>query len=180
MTRLRSLILATSFVALFSYAAHAQTTGSAGCVALAQAAANAVSTRISADDANIAAPQSVKSLTCLDNFFKGTGLNVVVNLLNPTQLLQSIETQICNKLTSMWKSSLGGAQCGITMTGFKIGFLGGNTLGGGLSCPKLAFGGGGPPIGSIGVGNNNSGKLYVTGNAVAPTGYPLTSLLGLY
>jgi hypothetical protein len=48
------------------------------------------------------------------------------------------------------------------------------------SCPKLSFGGGGPALGSIGIGANNNGRLYVTGNAVAPTSYPITSLLGLY
>jgi hypothetical protein len=78
----------------------------------------------------------------------------------------------------VWQSTLGNKQCGITLTGFKIGFLGG--LGGGLSCPKLSFGGGGPALGSIGIGANNNGRLYVTGNAVAPTSYPITSLLGLY
>ena len=125
-------------------------------------------------------PQSIKTLTCLDNFFNGTGLNVVINLLNPENLLKSIESQICNKLNSVWQNTIGQKQCGITLTGFKIGFLGGANLGGGLSCPKLSFGGGGPPIASIGAGVNNNGKLYVTGNAVAPTGYPITSLLGLY
>ena len=58
-------------------------------------------------------------------------------------------------------------------------YLGGGTLGGGISCPKLSFGGG-PPIASIGIGATNSGGLYFSGKAVAPTGYPITSLLGLY
>jgi hypothetical protein len=180
MNRFRTTLFAAAFGALLPYAADAQTTGSAGCAAITQAAANAAAARISADDTNIAQPQSVKSLTCLDGFFKGTGLNVVINLLNPATLLQSIETQICNKLKTVWQDSLGVKQCGITVTGFKLGFLGGSTLGGGLSCPKLTFGGGGPPIGYIGTGTNNNGKLYVTGNAVAPTGYPITSMLGLY
>jgi hypothetical protein len=55
-----------------------------------------------------------------------------------------------------------------------------STLGGGLSCPKISIGGVGPTIMSIGVGPTNSGKLTVTGNAVAPTGYSITSLLGLF
>ena len=50
-----------------------------------------------------------------------------------------------------------------------MGFLGGSTLGGG-----------GPTLMSIGVGPTNSGKLTVTRNAVDPTGYSITSLLGLY
>jgi hypothetical protein len=155
-------------------------TGSEACTTLIQTAANAAAARIAVDDTDIPKPQSVKNFTCLDKFFNGTGLNVVVNLLNPTTLLNAVESQICNKLTSIWQSSIGKAQCGITLTGFKMGFLGGGTLGGGLSCPKLSIGGGGATIMSIGVGANNTGKLYVSGNAVAPTGYSITSLLGLY
>jgi hypothetical protein len=94
--------------------------------------------------------------------------------------MNAIESQICNKLTQVWSQTIGKAQCGITLTGFQMGFLGGSTLGGGLSCPKISIGGGGPTIMSIGVGPTNSGKLTVTGNAVAPTGYSITSLLGLF
>jgi len=178
MKSVHPLILAA--VLASSAPAMAQSVGSAGCAAITQAASNAVATRISVDDQSISPPTSVKSLSCLDNFFKGVGLNVVTNLLNPQSLLQSIQTQICNKITSAWSQSLGSMQCGITLTGLKLGFLGGSTSGGGISCPKLSFGGGGPPIARIGVGANNSGGLYMTGNAVAPTGYPITSLLGLY
>lgn len=174
-----SSALFAAFV-VFAPPVYAQTTGSAGCAAITQAASNAISSRIAADDNDIAQPQSVKSLSCLDNFFSGSGLNVVTNLLNPDNLLKSIQTQICNKLTSVWKSALGSAQCGITLTGLQLGFLGGSTLGGGISCPKLSFGGGGPTIARIGVGSSNSGGLYMSGNAVAPTGYSITSLLGLY
>ena len=98
----------------------------------------------------------------------------------PDDPLELLESQICNKLTQVWSQTIGKAQCGITLTGFQMGFLGGSTLGGGLSCPKISFGGGGPTIMSIGVGPTNSGKLTVTGNAVAPTGYSITSLLGLF
>jgi hypothetical protein len=160
--------------------AMAQTTGSESCTTLVQSAANAATSRISADDTDIPKPQSVKNFTCLDKFFNGAGLNVVINILNPQTLLNAVETQICNKLTSIWQSTIGKAQCGIILTGFKMGFLGGSTLGGGLSCPKISLGGGGPSIMSIGVGSTNSGKISITGNAVAPTGYSITSLLGLY
>ncbi|MBB4200211.1 hypothetical protein CCR94_02280 [Rhodoblastus sphagnicola] len=173
------LVIFAAALAL-SAPASAQTAGSAGCAAITQAASNAIATRISVDDQNITQPTSVKSLSCLDNFFKGAGLNVVTNLLNPQNLLQSIQTQICNKINSLWNQTLGSTQCGITLTGLKLGFLGGSTSGGGISCPKLSFGGGGPPIARIGTGTNNSGGLYMSGNAVAPTGYPITSLLGLY
>ena len=160
--------------------AFADSTGSAGCAAVTQAASNAAQARVAADDKDIAQPNTVKNLTCLDKFFSGSGLNVVMNLLNPTQLLQSIQTQLCTKLTQVWQSALGSKQCGITLTGLNLGFLNAGSLGSGLSCPKLSFGGGGPPIAQIGVGSGNSGKLYMSGKAVAPTGYPITSLLGLY
>ncbi|WP_294537749.1 hypothetical protein [uncultured Rhodoblastus sp.] len=175
------LVLATG-VALSApaFAQTATTTGSAGCTAITQAASNAISSRVAADDKDIAQPNSIKNLTCLDNFFNGSGLNIVMNLLNPQTLLQSIQTQICNKLSQIWKSTLGSKQCGITLTGLNLGFLGGSSLGGGISCPKLSFGGGGPTIARIGTGSDNNGGLYFSGNAVAPTGYPITSLLGLF
>ena len=49
------------------------TTGSVGCSAVTQAAANGMTARIQADDNSINPPQSVTSLSCLDNFFSGTG-----------------------------------------------------------------------------------------------------------
>ena len=174
----RTLLVAGALA--FVSPAIAQTTGSETCTTITQSAANAATSRVNADDTDIPKPQSVKNFTCLDKFFNGTGLNVVANLLSPTTLLNSIESQICNKLTQVWSQTIGKAQCGITLTGFQMGFLGGSTLGGGLSCPKISIGGGGPTLMSIGVGPTNSGKLTVTGNAVAPTGYSITSLLGLY
>jgi len=178
MSLARALLVAGALA--FVSPAIAQTTGSETCTTITQSAANAAASRINADDTDIPKPQSVKNFTCLDKFFNGTGLNVVANLLNPTTLLNAVESQICNKLTQVWSQTIGKAQCGITLTGFKMGFLGGGTLGGGLSCPKISIGGGGPTLMSIGVGPTNSGKLTVTGNAVAPTGYSITSLLGLY
>ena len=178
MSLTRALLVVGSLA--FVAPAFAQTTGSESCTTLVQSAANAATSRVNADDTDIPKPQSVKNFTCLDKFFNGTGLNVVANLLNPQNLLNAVENEICAKLTQIWQSTIGKAQCGITLTGFKMGFLGGGTLGGGLSCPKISIGGGGPTLMSIGVGSTNSGKLTVTGNAVAPTGYTVTSLLGLY
>ncbi len=150
------------------------TTGSVGCSAITQAAANGMTARIQADDNSINPPQSVTSLSCLDNFFSGTGLNLVTNLLNPTNLLQAVEGQICNAVKQEWNSLLGSAQCGLTITGFNLGFGG---LGGGLSCPKLTFGGGGPPIATIGIGTGGAGSgLYVNGSGMLPTGYSLSNL----
>ena len=137
----------------------AQTSRGETCTTLPQSAANAAASRINADDTDIPKPQSVKNFTCLDKFFNGTGLNVVANLLNPTTLLNAVESQICNKLTQIWQPDDRQGQCGITLTGFKMGFLGGSTLGGGLSCPKISIGGGGPTLMSIGVGPTSSGKL---------------------
>ena len=150
------------------------TTGSVGCSAVTQAAANGMTARIQADDNSINPPQSVTSLSCLDNFFSGTGLNLVTNLLDPTNLLQAVEGQICNAVKQEWNSLLGSAQCGLTITGFNLGFGG---LGGGLSCPKLSFGGGGPPIASIGIGTGGSSSgLYINGSGMLPTGYSLSNL----
>ncbi len=143
-----------------------------GCTAMAQAAAAGLAARVNADDQTIKAPQSVTQLTCLSNFFNGVGLNVLTNLLDPASLLKSVEGQICSEVNSAWQSALGSAQCGLTVTGFNIGFGG---LGGGTFCPKLTFGGGGSQIGSIGTGTNSSGAFYVNGHAEGPTGYPLPS-----
>jgi hypothetical protein len=112
---------------------------------------------------------SVTSLTCLDNFFNGVGLNLVTSLLDPSKLLAAVEGQICSLVKTEWNSLLGATQCGLTVTGFNFGF----GLGAGFSCPKLSFGGGGPPIGSLGVGLTGKGSgLYINGKPVSPTGYP--------
>lgn len=149
-------------------------TGSVGCSAIVQAAANGQTARIGADNQTIQPPQSVTTLSCLNNFFNGTGLNLVTNLLNPQTLLQNVEGQICNAVRSAWNSFLSGAsQCGITLTGINFGFGG---LGGGLSCPRITFGGGGPPIGMIGIGTGTPGSgLYLHGTITAPPGYTLPS-----
>jgi len=149
-------------------------TGSVGCTAITQAAANGITARVGADDQSVNPPLSVTSMTCLTNFFNGAGLNVVTNLLNPQNLVNAVEMQICNLVKNEWNSLIGSAQCGLTLTGFNFGFGG---LGGGLSCPKLSFGGGGPPIGSIGLGVGSGSGLYIRGQGMAPSGYtPPTNL----
>jgi hypothetical protein len=148
-------------------------TGSVGCTTIVQAAANGMTARMAADNQTINKPTSVTQMTCLGNFFNGVGLNLVTNLLDPTTLLQSVEGQLCNAVTSTWNSWLGQVQCGLTVTGFNFGFGG---LGGGLSCPKLTFGGGGPPISTIGLGVGTDGSgtgLYINGNGLTPPGYNL-------
>jgi hypothetical protein len=155
--------------ATFAQTTITNTTGSVGCAAVVQAAANGMNARIAADDTDIKPPQSVTQMTCLGNFFNGVGLNLVTNLLDPATLLQAVEGQICGLVQSTWSSLLGSAQCGLSVTGFNMNFGG---LGGGLSCPKLSFGGGGPPIASVGIGTTtNSSGLYISGNGLPPTGY---------
>lgn len=181
----RTIISATASIVISTttLAQTAPPTGSAGaCGTLYQQAASAAAARIAADDKDIAPPQAVKSLTCLDNILKGVGLNVVVNLLDPTTLFNSIEGQLCNAVTNAWKKTLGSAQCGITLSGFNLGaFNFGGNLGGGLSCPKLSFGSEGPPVGSIGIGGaGGNGSLYVNGSGRAPTGYTLPNTIGLW
>jgi hypothetical protein len=153
--------------------AQTATTGSVGCTTIVQAAANGMTSRMAADNQTISKPTSVTQLSCLNNFFSGIGLNLVTNLLNPSSLLQSVEGELCNAVTSTWNSWFGHVQCGLTVTGFNFGFGG---LGGGLSCPSLSFGGGGPPVSTmgLGVGTNGSGNgLYINGNGLTPPGYTL-------
>ena len=155
------------------------TTGSQACATLVQGAATGLATRIAEDQTSIQPPKSVTQLTCLSNFFNGTGLNMVTNLLDPAKLLQSVEGQLCTAVNQEWQSIVGSAQCGLTVTGFNLGFGG---LGGGLMCPRLTFGGGGPPIGSVSSSGTNSGQIssYFNGQPSVPTGYPVVQSGGLY
>lgn len=174
---------AVALVLLFPTAALGQTptttTGSVACGQLVQGAATGLATRIAEDQTSITAPKSVTQLSCLSSFFSGTGLNMVTNLLNPTNLLNAVEGQICSAVNQEWQSVVGSAQCGLTVTGFSLGFGG---LGGGLSCPRLTFGGGGPPIGSVSTSGTNSAKIssYFNGQPTVPAGYPVVSPGGLY
>lgn len=150
-----------------------------GCAQLAQGAASGAAAQIAADDQVIQAPQSVTQLSCLGNFFNGTGLNVITNFLNPGNLLQSVEGQICQAATSAFKAAIGSAECGITLNGFNIGGLG--NLGFGNFCPTLRFGGNGAALGSVGVnGNGGTGNgLFINGTALTPSGYPAaTGIIG--
>lgn len=142
-----------------------------GCTTLANAAAAGLANIIAADDQTIKPPQSVTTLSCLGSFFNGTGLNVVTNLLDPGSLLSTIEGKICSAVQSTWNNYVGSVQCGLTITGFNVGFGG---LGGGNFCPKLSFGGGGSSIGSVGAGLSGvqSGR-YLSGTGVPPSGYTL-------
>jgi hypothetical protein len=132
---------------------------------------------VQADNQSITQPQSVTNLSCLGNFFNGSGLNLITNLLDPTALLNSVEGKICQAAQSAWRSAIGSIQCGITITGFNLGFGG---LGGGNFCPTLSFGGGGTPIGtmSLGTGSNGQSGLYISGQGTPPSGYTMPSTIG--
>ena len=131
-----------------------------------------------ADDQTINPPKSVTSLTCLNNFFNGVGLNLVTNLLDPSTLLQNVEGQICNAVQSRVEQPARRRAGRQTLTGFNLGFFGG--LGGGSICPRLSFGGGGPKIGTIGISGNGSGGMCVNGSGLGPTGYKLPSTGGAW
>ena len=153
--------------------------GSDGCTVITQAAANGIAARIQADDNTIRQPISVKSLTCLDNFFNGFGLNLIASILDPTTLLTNVEGKICALVSSTLSSLTGAAQCGLTITGFNLGFGG---FGGGAFCPKLSFGGGGPTWATFGSGSpaSGGGGFYINGAGVPPSGYPLLPNSGSY
>lgn len=168
------LCAALLLLPVVAYAQADTTTGDAGCTTLANSAAAGLAATIQADNSTITQPQSVTSLSCLNNFFNGTGLNVVTNLLNPAILLQSVEGQICSAVQSAWQSAIGSVQCGLTVTGFNMGGFEG--LGGGSFCPTLSFGGGGTPVGSMDLATGSNG-LYVTGTGVPPSGYALPATL---
>jgi hypothetical protein len=173
----RKLVI-LGLVALFPLAAAAQTSNSSpGCTDLANAAAGGMAATIQADNQSITQPQSVTNLSCLGNFFNGTGLNLITNFLDPTARLNSVEGRICQAAQSAWQSAIGSLQCGLTVTGFNLGFGG---LGGGNFCPTLSFGGGGTPIGTMRLGTGTDGQsgLYISGQGMPPSGYTMPSTIG--
>lgn len=178
---LPSIALAVALPASAWAQAATPTTGSAACATLAQAAADGLNARVAANNASISPPASVMNLSCLQNFFSGVGLNLITSLINPASIVQSVEGQICQAVNTAWQNALGTAQCGLTLTGFNLGF--GIGLGGGTMCPKLSFGGGGPPLGSVSTGYNTQEGygLYINGQSpTVPTGYSALSSDGSF
>ncbi|MBE7619821.1 hypothetical protein GL297_09295 [Komagataeibacter sp. FXV2] len=191
MIRLRFRVLLSMAAALVSIQGHAQTTssaasgattstGSVGCAALTQAAATAVNERVQANDAYEKQPDSVNGLSCLSNFFNGTGLNLITNGLDPAALLQAVEGQIggqvCQAAQAAWGNAMGSTQCGLSLSGVNLGLGFGSSSG--LMCPSLSFGGGGPPIATA-IAGTSSGTtdLYINGSPQLPTGYSLSNLV---
>lgn len=173
-----SLVLMVVASLVVSPAVAATDSGSANCALVTQTAASGIASRIQSDDKNISVPQSVTSLSCLGNFFNGIGLNVVTNLLNPANLVAAIEGKICAAVTSTWQSMIGSVQCGLTITGFDLGFGG---FGGGNFCPQLSFGGGGPTWGTVGLnGSASGGGVLINGSSMAPSGYSVPANAGAY
>jgi hypothetical protein len=148
---------------------------SAGCAELQQAAASGMAARMAADERDIRPPQSVTSLSCLDRFFDGIGFNVLTDGIDPMAMLssagQKLMAQACQVALSAWRSQVGSIQCGLTVSGFNLGFGG---LGGGNYCPQIRLGGNGAAIGSatLGGGTGYNG-YYVNGQPMTPTGYPV-------
>ncbi|AQU87106.1 hypothetical protein CFR75_12010 [Komagataeibacter xylinus] len=191
MIGLRFRVLLSVAAALVSIQGHAQTmssaasgattsTGSVGCAALTQAAATAVNERVQANDAYEKQPDSVNGLSCLSNFFNGTGLNLITNGLDPAALLQAVEGQIggqvCQAAQAAWGNAMGSTQCGLSLSGVNLGLGFGSSSG--LMCPSLSFGGGGPPIATA-IAGTSSGTtdLYINGSPQLPTGYSLSNLV---
>jgi len=143
---------------------------SQGCAALAQAGVDAATAQIAAEDQTIQPPQSVRGLTCLDGFFNGTGLDVLVNFANFGNLIGAIQGQLCAAVTNAWRSTLGSARCGLSVSGFDLGFGG---LGGGSFCPRLNIGGNGSQLANFGVGTGGAQTgFYLNGVQQLPSGYP--------
>ena len=142
---------------------------SQGCAALAQAGVDAATAQIAAEDQTIQPPQSVRGLTCLDGFFNGTGLDVLVNFANFGNLVGAIQGQLCAAVTNAWRSTLGNAQCGLSVSGFDLGF---GNLGGGSFCPRLNIGGNGSQLANFGVGTGGQTGFYLNGTQQLPSGYP--------
>lgn len=139
-----------------------------GCNALIQAGLDASSGQIRTEDDTIRQPTSVKSLTCLGDFFGG-GLKLLTSLTDVSSLINSMAGQFCTALRNAWESQLGSANCGISVTGINFGFGG---LGGGSFCGTLTIGGGGGQLGSIGVQTGGGGgSSYVPTYNQRPTGY---------
>jgi len=167
-------IMATATANAQSASGSSTTTGSVGCAALVQASTDAVNARIQSNDAYEAQPSSVSGLSCLGNFFNGTGLNLVSNFLNPSSLIQQaigqVEGQICNAAQSEWQKTVGSAsQCGLSLNGVNMGLN--IPTSGGLMCPSLSFGGSGPQIGSLGATVGGGTNMYVNGSQKLPLGY---------
>ena len=171
MRRLIVAVVATGLAgAPAAASAQAANGASQGCAALAQAGVDAATAQIATEDQIIQPPQSVRGLTCLDGFFNGTGLDVLVNFTNPGNLIGAIQGQLCAAVTNAWRSTLGTVQCGLSVSGFDLGF---GSLGGGSFCPRLNIGGNGSQLANFGVGTGGGQTgFYLNGTQQLPSGYP--------
>lgn len=170
MRRLIAAVLAIGLAGIPAVASAQVANGaSQGCAALAQAGVDAATAQIAAEDQTIQPPQSVRGLTCLDGFFNGTGLDVLVNFANPGNLIGAIRGQLCAAVTNAWRSTLGTVQCGLSVSGFDLGF---GNLGGGSFCPRLNIGGNGSQLANFGVGTGGQTGFYLNGMQQLPSGYP--------
>jgi len=160
MTAPRTCSIVAGLFLLATSSAYAQ---SEGCTALMQAGADAISGQIALEDGTIKQPTSVRSLSCLGDFF-GNGLSLLTSVADIGALVNNMAGQFCATLKNAWDAQLGAANCGLTVTGINYGF----GLGGGSFCPKLTIGGGGATLGQFGT---NGGGTYVPSYSQQPTGY---------
>ena len=162
MTARRTCSMAAGLFLLATATAYAQ---SEGCTALMQAGADAISGQIALEDGTIKQPTSVRSLSCLGDFF-GNGLSLLTSVTDIGALVNNMAGQFCATLRNAWEAQLGAANCGLTVTGINFGF----GLGGGNFCPKLTIGGGGAALGQFGT-STGGGGTYVPSYSQQPTGY---------
>lgn len=156
----RTCSMAAGLFLLATTSAYAQ---SEGCTALMQAGADAISGQIALEDGTIKQPQSVRSLSCLGDFF-GNGLSLLTSVTDIGALVNGMAGQFCATLRNAWEAQLGAASCGLTVTGINFGF----GLGGGNFCGRLTIGGDGAVLGQFGTGG---GGTYIPSYNQRPTGY---------
>lgn len=137
---------------------------SAGCTALIQAGTDAIAEQIRIEEGTIKQPTSVRELTCLGSFFGG-GLSLLASLTDFSSLASELGGRLCTAVKSAWDATLGTASCGLTLTGYNLGF----GLGGGNLCGRLTIGGGGSVLGNFGVGAG--GGTYYAPTVARPAGY---------
>lgn len=140
------------------------------CNNLAKSAASQIETRIKADNISVPQPQSVFSLSCLNGFFSGAGINIFSNVINPANIVKQITSKICSAVDETWQSVSGSmTQCGLTASIPDIGFNGINLGFGSLCSGNVNVGGNGTQVGSVGV--DSSIKNSTNANPTLPTGY---------
>ena len=170
--RAKAWTLAAAAVVLPVQMAAAQS--NIGCEMIQRSAQEGMALRVAADDEQIAMPQSVMQLTCMDFFYNGNIFNVLIDFEGALIgfLTQAAFQAACGLARQAWDATIGQIQCGITITGMSIGF--GGSLAGGSFCPNVVIGGNGPVLAgaSLQAGAVNN-PYFGYAPEPMPTGYPL-------